>query len=132
LESQHGEGKEEGSNVFFTSRNRLVPKDIDEAIDLYDAREGGGFASETETTRPECQGEACQPSPAPPAEVTPASAAFHGAGNVKEGGKTTARCPKGKRRVKSRGKSRCVSKHAAQKKHKRHHSRANNNRRAHR
>ena len=114
------------------------PIDTDELIDVYDARVGGGFASETETTRPECQGEACQPSPNPPAETTPASAAFHGAGNLEEGGKSAPRCPKGKRKVKSRGKTRCVAKHH-KKKHKRHHKRhrrkhrrANADRRAHR
>ena len=136
--SMGGEGEAEGSDVFFTTRERLVPIDTDELIDLYDARVGGGFASETETTRPECQGEACQPAPNPPAEVTPASAAFQGAGNLQEGAKSTSRCPKGKRKVKSRGKTRCVAKHH-KKRHKRHHkrhrrkhSRANADRRAHR
>ena len=83
---------ESGSDVFFTSRERLVAKDSDELIDLYDAREGGGFASESETTRPECQGEACQPSPAPPSELTPASAAFAGAGNLSEPSTGASRC----------------------------------------
>jgi hypothetical protein len=58
---------EDGSDAFFTSRERLVAKDTDGLIDVYDARVGGGFASESETTRPECQGEACQPPPAAPA-----------------------------------------------------------------
>ena len=34
---------ESGKNVFFTTRDRLVGADTDELIDLYDAREGGGF-----------------------------------------------------------------------------------------
>jgi hypothetical protein len=34
---------ESGNNVFFTTRERLVPADTDELIDLYDARVGGGF-----------------------------------------------------------------------------------------
>ena len=129
-----GEGGGEGSNVFFTTREELVPIDSDELLDVYDARIAGGFSSETETTRPECQGEACQPSPSPPAETTPASAAFHGAGNLEEGAKTTSRCPRGKRKVKSRGKTRCVAKHKKRHKrhHKRHHRRANADRRAHR
>ena len=136
--SMGGEGEGEGSNVFFTTREELVPIDSDELLDVYDARVGGGFASETETTRPECQGEACQPSPSPPAETTPASAAFHGAGNLEEAGKSVSRCPKGKRKVKSRGKTRCVAKHHKRhRKHKRHHGkrhhrRANADRRAHR
>jgi hypothetical protein len=118
---------ESGKNVFFTTRERLVISDIDELIDVYDAREGGGIAAETETTRPECQGEACQPSPAPPNDPTPASAGFRGAGNVSQGGPSKPRCPKGKRKVRKQGKSRCVK---AQ--HKRaqgsHRTRANPNR----
>jgi hypothetical protein len=91
-----------GANVFFTSRERLVLKDSDELIDVYDARIGGGFAAETETQRTECQGESCQPSPNSPMALTPASSLFHGAGNVKPS--TAQKCPKGK--VRKSGK--CV------------------------
>lgn len=55
---------EDGENVFFTTRNQLTPRDTDGLVDLYDARERGGLASETANARSECQGEACQ-SPAP-------------------------------------------------------------------
>jgi len=75
---------ESGANVFFTTRERLVQKDTDELLDVYDAREGGGFPGETETQRPECQGESCQPVAQAPDDPTPASSAFHGAGNVTE------------------------------------------------
>jgi DNA-binding beta-propeller fold protein YncE len=73
---------ESGANVFFTTRERLVLIDKDELIDLYDAREGGGTTVDSETTHPECQGEACQPAVAPPNDSTPGSATFEGAGNV--------------------------------------------------
>ncbi|HEX5308635.1 MAG TPA: hypothetical protein VFW38_06090 [Solirubrobacteraceae bacterium] len=73
---------ETGRNVFFTSRERLVPQDKDELIDVYDAREDGGFASQTETQRSECQGEACQNTPAPPTFTTPGSTTFSGVGNL--------------------------------------------------
>ncbi|HEY2536045.1 MAG TPA: hypothetical protein VGI24_03570, partial [Solirubrobacteraceae bacterium] len=73
---------ETGASVFFTTRERLVPQDKDELIDVYDARVGGGFASQTETQRVECQGEACQSTPAPPLFATPGSATFSGAGNL--------------------------------------------------
>jgi hypothetical protein len=73
---------ETGANVFFTTRERLVLRDKDELIDLYDAREDGGIAADTETTRPECQGEACQPAAAPPNDSTPGSSTFEGAGNI--------------------------------------------------
>ncbi len=73
---------ESGKNVFFTTRERLVPQDGDELIDLYDAREGGGFPSSTETQRGECQGEACQSTASPPVFTTPGSTTFSGLGNV--------------------------------------------------
>ncbi len=73
---------ETGANVFFTTRERLVPQDKDELIDVYDAREGGGFASQTETQRVECQGEACQATPTPPLFTSPGSATFSGPGNL--------------------------------------------------
>jgi hypothetical protein len=71
-------------NVFFTTRDQLVLKDKDELYDLYDAREGGGIAAETETARGECQGEACQQAVSPPNDPTPGSSTFEGAGNVNE------------------------------------------------
>ncbi len=73
-----------GKNVFFTTRDQLTLRDKDQLIDLYDAREGGGLAAETEVARTECQGEACQPPVAAPNDPTPGSSSFEGAGNVKE------------------------------------------------
>ncbi len=73
---------ETGANIFFTTRERLVPQDKDELIDVYDAREGGGFASQTETQRVECQGEACQATPTPPSFTGPGSTTFSGTGNL--------------------------------------------------
>ena len=75
---------ESGKNVFFTTRDQLALKDKDDLIDLYDAREDGGIASETETSRSECQGEACQVPVSPPNDPTPGSSTFEGAGNVVE------------------------------------------------
>jgi hypothetical protein len=75
-----------GRNVFFTTRDRLSPRDVDGLYDLYDAREGGGIAAETETRRGECEGEACVPGVAPPVYATPGSANVRGGGNVTEAG----------------------------------------------
>jgi hypothetical protein len=74
----------DGKNVFFTSRDQLVLKDHDDLIDLYVAREDGGIPAETETSRGECQGEACAAPLSPPNDPTPGSSSFEGAGNVNE------------------------------------------------
>ncbi|MGD9735523.1 MAG: hypothetical protein AB7V58_07950 [Solirubrobacterales bacterium] len=73
-----------GDNVFFTTRQRLVPRDQDELIDLYDARVGGGLASDYAVPPTECLGEGCQPLPAPPpSEPSSGSTTFDGPGNLK-------------------------------------------------
>jgi hypothetical protein len=74
-----------GANVFFTTRDRLVSSDKDELIDLYDARERGGFAGESERTPGGCEGEACQGSQSSSPLLEPGvlgSFAFSGAGNL--------------------------------------------------
>lgn len=73
---------ESGRNVFFTTRDQLVPKDKDGLIDLYDAREGGGFPSEMEAGHAECSGESCQPFPNQPNGAAPASLSFEGPGDL--------------------------------------------------
>jgi hypothetical protein len=104
----------DGDDAFIITREQLVLADKDEQVDLYDARVGGGFPSETETIRSECQGEACQPAAIPPNDPTPSSASFQGAGNLKESGKPKRRCPKGRRQVRRKGKPRCVSRNHRQ------------------
>jgi hypothetical protein len=93
-----------GKNVFFTTADQLVPKDRDELIDLYDAREFGGIAADAEAIEPECQGEACQPQVVAPNDPTPGSSSFEGKGNVVE--KASKTCPKGR----ARHHGRCVAK----------------------
>jgi hypothetical protein len=107
---------ESGDDVIFRSADLLVGAlDPDTTPSLYDARVGGGFPT---TTQPaECLGEACQPAASPPADTTPASAGFKGAGNISEKPSAT-RCPKGKRRVRQAGKPRCVAqRHRAHRRH---------------
>ncbi len=104
-----------GRNVFFTGRDQLVAADKDDLVDLYDAREGGGFPPEVGAA--ECQGEACLPSVSPPNDPPPA---FKGPGN-RSTDQGKARCPKGRHAVKRKGKARCVKSQA-----KRHHKRHNN------
>ena len=105
----------DGRDVFFTTASSLLPQDPG-LVDVYDAREGGGFALASSPAA--CEGEACQGPFAPPNDPTPASAAFNGAGNVKA---APSSCRKGK----VHRKGRCI----ARKKHK-HGKRANRNRRA--
>jgi hypothetical protein len=107
-----------GSDVFFFSSARLSVTDVDRVTDVYDARTGGEPA--TLSPRAECLGEACQPPATAPAAPTPASAAFNGPGNVREASQGR-RCPKGKRKVRRKGKARCVKKHHHHAVKKRHH-----------
>ena len=108
-----------GSDVFFTTVASLIPSDPG-LVDIYDARIDGGFEEEGGGEGGECEGVACQNPAPPPAEVTPASAALKGQGNVPEE-KRPRSCPKGKRKVRRHGKTRCLSRHKGAPHHKRHH-----------
>jgi len=93
-----------GNDVFFRTSDLLVPADSDETPSIYDARVGGGFPEEA----PACQeDQICRetPSPAPvlPAPVTPATGKSATPSKPKP-------CPKGKKKVKRKGKVRCVKK----------------------
>jgi hypothetical protein len=90
-----------GRDVFFSTLSSLVPQDPG-LVDIYDARELGGFPNPPSPPAV-CEGEACQGPHASPNDLTPASATFDGAGNVREG--PAVRCAKGK----VRHKSRCIS-----------------------
>jgi hypothetical protein len=70
-----------GNDVFFVSGQQLVGQDIDSAVDLYDARVGGGFAAPSPAVV--CAGETCRGATAgAPALSIPASAVFSGQGNL--------------------------------------------------
>jgi hypothetical protein len=69
-----------GADVFIGTHSQLVPQDTDSAGDLYDARIDGGFPAPRGSAA--CEGDACQSPPAAPAEQTPASLTFAGAGNL--------------------------------------------------
>jgi hypothetical protein len=58
----------EGADAFFLTGESLVPADPG-SVDVYDAREGGGFA--VAPTPIPCEGDACQPLPSPPEDPTP-------------------------------------------------------------
>jgi len=97
----------DGSDVFFTTGQSLLPQDP-ALIDIYDARVGGGFPQPAPPPPP-CVGEACQnPTPPPSERPTPASRSFVGPGNAASPSTKTKRCPKGKHKVKKAGRVRCV------------------------
>ncbi len=109
-EASFVDASESGDDVFFITPARLSATDEDFELDVYDARVDGIPA--TLPVINECLGEACQPAPNPPNDPTPASAAFHGSGNV-----PSERCPQSKRKVIREGHSRCVAKKHKHKKH---------------
>ncbi len=95
-----------GDDVFFTTREALVPQDKDgDFMDLYDARVGGGFPEEPIV---DCSAETCpNPQPPPPPDPTAGSAGLIAPPNPKY-------CKKGF--VKKHGK--CVKKKHKKKPHK--------------
>ncbi|HEX6205726.1 MAG TPA: hypothetical protein VFZ29_07960 [Solirubrobacterales bacterium] len=101
-----------GDDVFFLSSDLLVKSDADETPSIYDARVGGGFAEGDQQS--ECEGEGCRPnlSPTPslPTGLTPVLGSGDQANPTK-----AKRCPKGKHKVKRKGKIRCVKKKTAKK-----------------
>jgi hypothetical protein len=119
LDSEFVDASADGRDVFFTTASSLVPQDP-ALIDLYDAREGGGFQPPPPPALPCDPGSDCQHPEAAPGEQSPASQA-QGEGNVVP---TKPRCPKGK--VYSKKKKHCVKKHH----HKHHKHKANESRRA--
>ena len=108
--SRFVEASPDGRDVFFTTANRLVPQDVDELADLYDARIDGGIAAQqVSRERQSCSGSACQAGAALPPPLATGTEAVSGRGNSSVGKK--ARCGKGRHRVvKPRGTSRCVRK----------------------
>jgi hypothetical protein len=72
----------DGNDVFFTTSYGLVPGDVDEAYDVYDAR----IPRPGDTLPPSpapCQGEVCRAPPSTsPNLAVPASATFNGVGNL--------------------------------------------------
>ncbi len=79
-ESSFVDASADGSDVFFLAYAQLVPQDTDDLVDVYDAREGGGFSGPPASLS--CTGTGCQGVPAaPPIFATPSSVTFNGVGN---------------------------------------------------
>ncbi|HEY0376708.1 MAG TPA: hypothetical protein VGC87_07105, partial [Pyrinomonadaceae bacterium] len=99
----------EGKDLFFYTREQLVGQDEDQLLDVYDARENGGLASQNEPPAPVCEGEGCKPG-STPFEGIQSPPKVSGPGNPKNKGPP---CKKPKHEVKGR----CVAKHHKGKKH---------------
>jgi hypothetical protein len=82
--SYFAEASSDGSNVFFFTRQSLVGQDSDELVDVYDARVGGGIASQNPpAVAAACEGEACRGALGPAPQLsTPASQVSSGPGNL--------------------------------------------------
>ena len=78
-----GDASASGNDALFWTREQLVPVDQDEAIDVYDARVGGGIAAQRPSSSPPCTGDACRSASSPtPSQPNTASAGFAGKGNL--------------------------------------------------
>jgi hypothetical protein len=74
-----------GANVFFTTADRLVPRDTDTQVDVYDARicTSGEPCAGSAPPVAVCQGEACHGTPSgAPSLLAPGTVAFAGPGNL--------------------------------------------------
>jgi hypothetical protein len=80
--SEFVDASADGSSVFFTTKSSLSPADPG-LIDLYNAKEGGGYPPPPTPAAP-CEGDACQSLPVAPNDPTPASASYNGQGNVQQ------------------------------------------------
>lgn len=75
---------ESGDDVFFFTAQRLVGQDKDDLYDEYDARVGGGLASQNPTPVRPCEGEACLGAGTAPTAAQPrGTSTFAGSGNEK-------------------------------------------------
>ena len=115
----------DGSDVFFSSGERLHGADVDELIDIYDARIGGGFPPPPPSPGAcDLDAGACEgPGTEAPDGSGAGSAVFEGPGNMQPRPQTK-RCPKGKRKVTRGGRTRCVPKKAKKRRGPNHNRRA--------
>jgi hypothetical protein len=105
----------DGRDVFFTTSQKLVGRDNDQVIDVYDARVGGGLPAQSPPPPQECLRDDCKGTPnAGPELPFGGSEALSGPENVKPKA-PKKHCGKGKRAKKVKGKVRCVKKKRANK-----------------
>ncbi|HTT94658.1 MAG TPA: hypothetical protein VMF55_08290 [Solirubrobacterales bacterium] len=98
---------ENGSDIFFTTGQKLVGRDNDETVDVYDARVGSGLPVQNPPPPQVCLRDDCKSTPdAGPELPFGGSESLSGPGNVQP--KKNPSCGKGKHAKKVKGKQRCV------------------------
>jgi hypothetical protein len=101
-EAVFADASESGNDVFFTTRQQLVPADRDRILDLYDADVGG---RREELPSPPCAGEECRGTPTSLASLeVPLSAIFTGGGNLLGSQSPRAKQPIHKKAKKAKAK----------------------------
>lgn len=98
-----------GEDAFLFSRSQLVGQDVDDLLDVYDTRVGGGLASQRGEFKPICEGlDSCHGPAAPaPAVESPGSPSLQGPPNPKPN-----RHPKKKKHKKHKQKQKHHRAHA--------------------
>jgi hypothetical protein len=116
--SEFVDASKSGDDVFFVTRQELVPSDTDPYVDFYDARAGGGFDEPNGAAVEPCSGEICQGDLAssPPAAAVASGAT--GPGNPS----SAPRCPKNRRKVRRHGKIHCVKRGSSHPEHQKRHA----------
>jgi hypothetical protein len=104
--SEFVDASADGRDAFFLSSDSLIETDSG-SVDLYDAREGGGFP--LPPPQIPCEGDACQHVPSPPEDPSPGTL-VPGSPNPPVHFPPT-HCPKGTHRVVRHGKSLCLPRH---------------------
>jgi hypothetical protein len=66
-----GDASESGDDVFFTTTQGLVSRDLDGELDVYDSRLGGGLPSQSPVSVPACRKSTCSPAGGGPAGGLP-------------------------------------------------------------
>ncbi len=95
----------DGTNAFFSTRQRLSAWDFDTSYDVYDARIDGGFPEPPAQLAP-CAGDSCRRAlPPEPGAVSPSSATFVGPGDAH---RKRRPCPRGRHLVRVHGKKHCL------------------------
>jgi hypothetical protein len=112
LPARFADVSEDGRDVYFTTAQSLVGRDVDRATDIYDARAGGGLPGQSPQAAQPCSGESCTPSsaatPGAPANASETSSSRASLAKSKRAG---GRCQKPKHPHKGKRKSVCPKQH---------------------